>query len=89
MKTVCILTGGTSGIGRATALALVQKGCVVYELSRRNNATPGTNHLCVDVTNNAAVTAGVQTVLQREGQIDLLINNAGFGISGAAKHILR
>lgn len=83
MKTVCILTGGTSGIGRATALALVQKGCVVYELSRRNNAAPGTNHLCVDVTNNAAVTAGVQTVLQREGQIDLLINNAGFGISGA------
>ena len=85
MKTVCILTGGTSGIGRATALALVQKGCVVYELSRRNNATPGTNHLCVDVTNNAAVTAGVQTVLQREGQIDLLINNAGFGISGAVE----
>lgn len=85
MKIVCVLTGGTSGLGKATATALVQKGCVVYELSRRSLEVAGTTHLCTDITNDEAVNAAVQTVLQREGQIDLLINNAGFGISGAVE----
>ena len=81
MEKVVILTGGTSGIGRATAQLLREKGCRVYEFSRRDAADP--MHFSVDVTDEAAVKAAVEAVFAREGRIDLLINNAGFGISGA------
>ena len=81
MGKVVILTGGTSGIGQATAAQLREKGCKVYEFSRRSADAP--DHFSVDVTDEAAVKAAVAEVFAREGRIDLLINNAGFGISGA------
>ena len=82
MSKVVILTGGTSGIGQATVRQLREKGCTVYEFSRRNvEADP--YHLSVDVTDENAVRAAVEIVFTREGRIDILINNAGFGISGA------
>ena len=82
MDKVVILTGGTSGIGLATARALRGAGYTVYEFSRRPGAdTP--NHLSVDVTDDAAVKAAVEAVIEKEGRVDILINNAGFGISGA------
>ena len=81
MDKVVILTGGTSGIGAATAALLRQKGCKVYEFSRRDAADP--DHFSVDVTDEAAVKAAVDAVVAREGRVDVLINNAGFGISGA------
>lgn len=82
-QTICILTGGTSGIGRATALALLSKNVKVYELSRRQEGLPGTVHIPADVTDEGSLLAAVETVLKQEGRIDLVINNAGFGISGA------
>lgn len=81
MEKVVILTGGTSGIGAATVALLREKGCRVYEFSRRDAADP--MHFSVDVTDEAAVKAAVDAVFEKEGRIDLLINNAGFGISGA------
>lgn len=82
MNKVVIITGGTSGIGLATARRLRDMGCTVYEFSRRPTAdTP--NHLSVDVTDERAVRAAVEAVAAQAGQIDILINNAGFGISGA------
>ena len=81
MDKVVIITGGTSGIGRATAAQLRERGCRVYEFSRRESGDP--YHTPVDVTDDAAVRAAVEAVFEREGRIDLLINNAGFGISGA------
>ena len=82
MNEVVIITGGTSGIGLATASLLRSKGYRVYEFSRRPAAdTP--NHLSVDVTDERAVRAAVDAVHAQEGRIDILINNAGFGISGA------
>ena len=81
MGEVAIITGGTSGIGLETARQMAQKGYTVYEFSRRPAGGPG--HMPVDVTDDGAVKAAVEAVMAREGRIDVLINNAGFGISGA------
>ena len=82
MNKVVILTGGTSGIGRATVELLRQRGCTVYEFSRRP-VPDDPWHMAVDVTDDAAVKAATDAVYDKEGRVDLLINNAGFGISGA------
>ena len=81
MDKVVVVTGGSSGIGRATVAQLREKGCRVYEFSRRESADP--MHFSVDVTDAAAVKAAVDAVAAKEGRLDVLINNAGFGISGA------
>ncbi len=84
-KIIAVVTGGSSGIGRATAESLYQKGCTVYELSRRDNPPAGVRHLSADITDEAQVKAAVDAVIAEEGRIDVLVNNAGYGISGAAE----
>ncbi len=85
MKRVCILTGGSNGIGKATAELLAKNGFTVYEFSRSGADAGEIRHIAADVTNAEQVRAGVQRVLDEQGQIDLLVNNAGFGISGAVE----
>lgn len=85
MSTVVIVTGGSGGIGRETALALRGRGCTVYEFSRHGADTPGVTHIACDVSDEARFRAAVETVKEREGRVDVLVNNAGFGISGAAE----
>lgn len=82
---IALITGGSSGIGRCTALSLKRMGCKVYEISRRNIPAQGIIHLTADVTDEAAVKTAVETVVNAEGGIDILINCAGFGISGAVE----
>ena len=53
---VVIVTGGSSGIGRCTASALKENGCIVYEFSRRSIPMEGVTHLSVDVTDEDAST---------------------------------
>ena len=84
-ETVVLLTGGSSGIGQCTARYLAEAGCRVYELSRRDSSQPGIIHLTCDVTREEQVQAAVKTVAEREGRIDIVVNNAGFGISGAVE----
>ena len=84
-KKVALVTGGTSGIGRATALALQAEGYAVYELSRRPEGQPDIPHIVADITKEETLAAAVEQVLAAEGRIDLLVNNAGFGISGAVE----
>lgn len=83
MNKVAVITGGSSGIGLHTAQALVACGYTVYELSRRAFAPEAYTHICADVTQEAQMHAALSSIYEKEGRIDLLINNAGFGISGA------
>ena len=82
-----IVTGGSSGIGAAAAEYLAAHGCTVYEFSRheKSGGSASVHHVTADVTDEASVAAAVQSVLDAEGRIDILLNNAGFGISGAAE----
>lgn len=81
MKKIAIVTGGTSGIGLATVQALTCADVQVYALSRHPAA--GLNHIVCDVSDERAVQGAVEQVLAREGRVDILVNCAGFGISGA------
>ena len=83
MRKVAVVTGGTSGIGKQTALALLREGCTVYEFSRRETGVEGMHHIAADITKEDTVKAAVDQVMAAEGHIDVLVNNAGFGISGA------
>lgn len=82
---VAIVTGGSSGIGRCTATALARSGCVVYELSRRDIPLKGVKHLNTDVTDETSVIAAINQIAQEQGKIDIVVNCAGFGISGAVE----
>ena len=85
MKRICVLTGGSSGIGKATAELLAKSGFTVYELSRNGTDADGIRHITADVTDPGQVRKAMEQVLAAEGRIDLLVNNAGFGISGAVE----
>ena len=85
MKKVAIVTGASSGIGRYTATALVGMGCKVYDFSRRNIPNDNVKYIKTDVTNEENVKASVEQVINNEGRIDVIINCAGYGISGAVE----
>jgi short-subunit dehydrogenase len=81
-----VVTGGTSGIGLAIVEEFVKKGAKVYALARREAELPaGASFIPCDVTDEASVKSAVAEILSREGRIDVLVNNAGFGISGAVE----
>ncbi|MBE5780944.1 MAG: SDR family oxidoreductase [Clostridiales bacterium] len=82
MKKVMIITGGSSGIGLAAARLFYEKGYTVYDFSRSGKDDGGIHHIDVDVCDESAVRSAVSRVMEQSGQIDLLINNAGYGISG-------
>ncbi|MBU2607314.1 MAG: oxidoreductase [Alphaproteobacteria bacterium] len=84
---VALVTGASSGIGRATAISLQEAGYRVFGTSRRSTVEgpAGVTMLTCDVTDDASVTTLVEQVLKEAGQIDLLINNAGIGIFGGAE----
>lgn len=80
---VALVTGGSSGIGKAVCESLHRSGVKVYELSRRDVSNDGIDHISADVTNEEDIKRAVETVLNKEGRIDILLNVAGTGISGA------
>ena len=84
MKTM-IITGGSSGIGKATAEYFADKGYKVYELSRHGVDHVGIRHIDCDVTNPQDCSAAIEQVIDEQGVIDVLISNAGMGISGAVE----
>jgi len=82
-----IVTGASSGIGEATALALAQAGFTVFGTSRRkaNHEAQGVTMMTCDVTDEASVGRLVSDVMTKTSRIDLLVNNAGLGLFGGAE----
>ena len=92
MKKVILVTGASSGIGFDAAVALAKQGHRVYAAARRvERMEPlkafGVVPLRMDVTDDASMEAGVRTVLEAEGRIDALVNNAGYGYFGAIENV--
>lgn len=83
---VALVTGASSGIGQAIAERLAKLGYKVYGTSRRGIQAAGQpfEMLALDVTSDESVDAAIQTLIRKEGHIDLLVNNAGFGLAPAA-----
>ena len=84
-KKTVVITGGSSGIGAATAELLAEKGWQVFELSRSGVDRENIRHIHCDLTKSEDITAAFQQIAKAMPQLDLLINNAGMGVSGATE----
>jgi NAD(P)-dependent dehydrogenase (short-subunit alcohol dehydrogenase family) len=80
---VVLVTGASSGIGACCAAFLAKSGYRVYGGARGAVTAPGVESLTLDVADDASVGRAMETILAREGRLDVLVNNAGFGIAGA------
>ena len=82
---IALVTGASSGIGEATAARLATAGYKVYGTSRRRAQTGQRSFamLPLDVTSDESVEAAVKELIRLESRIDLLVNNAGFGVAPA------
>ena len=92
MKKVIVITGASSGMGKETAKKLIGEGHIVYTLARRIEQMEDLNNLGghpikMDISNEEEVTKAVQTIIEKEGRIDVLWNNAGFGLYGSVEDV--
>ncbi len=84
-KKVCVISGASRGIGRECAKKFAAEGFKVYNLSRTESGLEGVCDVVCDVTDGEAVKSALFSVHEKEGRIDCVIANAGFGISGAVE----
>jgi NAD(P)-dependent dehydrogenase (short-subunit alcohol dehydrogenase family) len=87
-----LITGCSSGIGRATAELLAREGWTVYATARKPETLSdleraGCRTLALDVTDEASMNAAVETVQAAEGAVGVLVNNAGYSQSGAVESV--
>ena len=91
-KPVALITGASSGFGMRTAERLHTQGWIVYAAARRVErmatlSQRGIRTLAMDVSSEKSIKEGVKTILQEEGRIDALLNNAGFGSYGGVEDV--
>ncbi len=85
-KKVVLITGISSGFGKQTAILLAENGHTVYGTVRKLVETPnGVNVLVMDLLEAESIEKSVHTILQKEGRIDVLINNAGMHTGGSVE----
>ncbi|WP_421845506.1 oxidoreductase [Mycobacterium sp.] len=87
-----LVTGGSSGIGEATAKLLAVNGFTVYAAARRVDRMRDLEHvgihvIALDVTDDESTRKCVQAIVDAEGGIDVLVNNAGYGSYGAIEDV--
>jgi len=84
MSKVVLITGGSSGIGKSVGVFLSAKGFVVYGTSRRPEKYKDHpfNLVALDVNNTDTIKKAVSDIISKEKRLDILINNAGMGITG-------
>ncbi|WP_461672500.1 oxidoreductase [Priestia megaterium] len=91
-KGVVLITGASAGMGKATAELLLEKGYIVYGAARRVDKmkdleVKGARILAMDVTDEQSMINGVNRIIQEQGRIDVLFNNAGYGSYGAVEDV--
>ena len=91
-NTPVLITGCSTGIGRATAERLAKRGLTVYATARRPESiedlkAAGCRTLALDVTDEDSMRAAVAAVEEAEGAVGALVNNAGYSQSGAVETI--
>lgn len=89
MSKVVLITGGSSGIGKSVGELLTSKGFMVYGTSRNPENYKDSKFpiLELDVKNNDTILQAVKTIINKEGRLDVVVNNAGAGITGAIEEI--
>ncbi len=89
MQKVVLITGGSSGIGKSIGEFLLSKNYVVYGTSRNPDRYPDAKIklVALDVQDNTTIKLAIETVINAEGKIDVVINNAGVGITGPLEEI--
>ncbi len=84
MQQVVLITGASSGMGKLTAEFLAQNGYKVYAGTRDKNSLESNleniNNIYLDVTKTESIKAAIDSIIQKEGKIDVLVNNAGYGL---------
>lgn len=89
MNQVAFITGASSGIGKTLAIYLKNKGYTVYGSSRNPDQYPTSEIplLALDVRDPQSIKKAIAALIEQEGRIDVLINNAGVGITGALEEM--
>lgn len=89
MQNIVLITGASSGIGKSIGEYLAQFNYKVYGTSRhpKDKELNGIHFLKLDVTNTPSIKSAIDTLIEKEGKIDFLINNAGVGITGPLEEI--
>lgn len=92
-KKTALVTGASSGMGKSIARRLINDGYQVYVSARSVDkmadlADLGAQPLRIDVSKDEEIVAGVETILAQTGGVDVLVNNAGFGLYGPVEEIL-
>ncbi|MDD5208763.1 MAG: oxidoreductase [Elusimicrobiales bacterium] len=89
---IALITGASAGIGRAAAELLLKNGYKVYAGARRVERMKdleglGAEVISLDVTSELSLESAVAAILKKEGRLDILINNAGYGAHGAVEDV--
>src|SRR6185369_11188346 len=85
---VVVITGVSSGIGRVAAQKFAEKGCTVFGTVRNispSTGVAGVELVEMDVRDEASVQRAIRSIVDRQGRIDVLVNNAGMSMLGAVE----